>query len=63
MNTGIGDDVRIDAAAGVLGGGATCVVDETANVPGLEELQTFASVIAQPVSVACEMGFTMQSGP
>jgi hypothetical protein len=62
MNIGIGEDVHIGARAGIVGTeGADCVVSDAANVPGLEpELQTFASIVAQPLSVTCDTGFTMQ---
>jgi hypothetical protein len=65
MNIGIGDEVEISPlVAASVGNAATCSVNNDAAVPGLAgELQTFASVFDQPVSVACEQGFTMQSGP
>jgi hypothetical protein len=65
MNIGIGDEVEISPlVAATVGNAATCGVNNDAAVPGLGgELQTFASVFGQPVSVACEQGFTMQSGP
>lgn len=62
MSIAVGEDVLIGASAGIVGtDGAVCVVDDTASVPGLEpELQTFASIVAQPLSVTCDTGFTMQ---
>ena len=63
MNIGIGEDVEIvPEVAGMLWPGATCRVNDVANVPGLEELQTFASVFddAFATVVGCDTGFTMQ---
>jgi hypothetical protein len=65
MHVGIGEPVKISPlVAATVGNAATCGVNNDAAVPGLAgELQTFASVFDQPVSVACEQGFTMLAGP
>jgi hypothetical protein len=60
MNLAVGEMVRIDATWLGNPTSTTCVVDATANVPGIEgELQTFADVLAEAPTflVFCGGGF------